>query len=248
MTGAGEAATQAHASKNSTGSPSGPPEQADQRHFWDTLWINEPMPRFDMRCASPCLIRYLAEGKIPLTGRALVPGCGRGYDLLALATAAGAKWSEVLGMDLSPTGVTAAQAYIKEGEAEEDKKRTCRVEHSDFFEYTLSTYDEKFSFIYDYTFACAIPPHLREAWARQMRDLLVPETGVLMTLIYPICEKDGGPPYRMSLEIIRGLLEPMGFVAETLCLLPQELCHPGRDGTSGQWKATSGVGLWRLQK
>ena len=108
--------------------------------------------------------------------------------------------------------------------------------------------ENKFTFIYDYTFFCAITPDKREAWAHQMQALLVPGTGLLMTLIFPVCEKEGGPPYRVSLEGMKELLEPWGFLAETLEMLPPDLCHPGRDGTTGQWKAASGVGLWRLRK
>lgn len=35
--------------------------------------------------SSPALLKLIAEGKIP-NGRALVPGCGRGYDVVALAS------------------------------------------------------------------------------------------------------------------------------------------------------------------
>jgi Thiopurine S-methyltransferase (TPMT) len=35
--------------------------------------------------SSPALLKLIAEGKIP-NGRALIPGCGRGYDVLALAS------------------------------------------------------------------------------------------------------------------------------------------------------------------
>jgi Thiopurine S-methyltransferase (TPMT) len=35
--------------------------------------------------SSPALLKLIAEGKIP-NGRALIPGCGRGYDVVALAS------------------------------------------------------------------------------------------------------------------------------------------------------------------
>ena len=179
-----------------------------------------------------------------------MPGCGRGYDVLALAKAEGAEWKEVLGLDLSPTGVAAARAYLEGemGEGGEEEKKKCHVEEVDFFKLAVKEEEDKFTFIYDYTFFCAITPDKREVWARQMQALLVPQRGVLMTLIFPIRDKEGGPPYRVSLEGMRELLEPLGFVAETLEILPPDLCHPGRDGTTGQWQAASGVGLWRLRK
>ena len=168
--------------------------------------------------------------------------------MLALAKAEGADWKEVIGLDLSPTGVAAARAYLEGalGDEEEEMKRHYHVEEGDFFNLKLEK-EEDFTFIYDYTFFCAIKPDKRQAWARQMQALLAPGTGVLMTLIFPICEKEGGPPYRVSLEGMRELLEPLGFVAEVLEMLPPGLSHPGRDGTTGpwKWKAASGVGLWR---
>lgn len=177
-----------------------------------------------------------------------MPGCGRGYDVLALAKAEGAEWKEVLGLDLSPTGVAAARAYLEGEIGEGDERNKCHVEEGDFFKLAVKEEEDQFTFIYDYTFFCAITPDKREAWARQMQALLIPGTGILMTLIFPICEKEGGPPYRVSLEGMKELLEPLGFVAKTLEMLPPILCHPGRDGTTGQWKAASGVGLWRLGK
>lgn len=99
-----------------------------------------------------------------------MPGCGRGYDLLALASTP--VCTEVVGLDLSPTGVQAARSYIAEATHVEDTvKSKCRVEVGDFF-----AYEEKkgggFDFIYDYTFLCALPPELREDWAKKMASLL----------------------------------------------------------------------------
>jgi hypothetical protein len=55
----------------------------------------------------------------------------------------------------------------------------------------------------------------------------------------------GGPPFAMSFDLLKSLLEPLGFQAERLEPLPPELSHRGRDG-SGNWCASSGIGLWRL--
>lgn len=89
-------------------------------------------------------------------------------------------------------------------------------------------------------------PAIRAQWAQQMAALLLPG-GELVTLIFPICNKPTGPPYAMSLELVRGLLEEVGLEAVPGGLqaqLPSELCHPGRDG-SGIWEASSGLGRWK---
>lgn len=115
-----------------------------------------------------------------------------------------------------------------------------------------------------------------------MRQLVKPNGGLLLTLIFPICSDEkvgarafnlrhapewewvgirlmemlhvcggilqvGGPPFQVSLEELRALLEPVGFVCEELRMLPSELCHPGRDGT-GSWGAKTGVGRWVIHE
>lgn len=39
---------------------------------------------------------------------------------------------------------------------------------------------------------CALPPSLRERWAAKMKELLRPG-GLLLTLIFPICDKVSQP-------------------------------------------------------
>lgn len=58
-------------------------------------------------------------------GRALVPGCGRGYDSIAF----GKSGYDSIGLDLSPTGVEQAKALLAE-EKEEDISGKARQELS----------------------------------------------------------------------------------------------------------------------
>jgi len=53
---------------------------------WNQIWSNglPPGSSFDKGCVSPALELLIHNGEIP-SGRALVPGCGRGYDVAALA-------------------------------------------------------------------------------------------------------------------------------------------------------------------
>lgn len=118
-----------------------------------------------------------------------------------------------------------------------------------FFDLPTELESDKFDLIYDYTFLCAMEPSIRVQWAEQMAALLLPG-GVLVTLIFPICDKPTGPPYAMSLELVRELLEGVGLEAVLggePALLSSELSHPGRDG-SGIWEASSGLGRWRKKQ
>jgi hypothetical protein len=74
---------------------------------WEGIWKNGVAPgdRFDISAPHKALIAWLH--KLP-AGRALVPGCGRGYDLQAFAT----KDRHATGLDVSETGVAAAKEYL----------------------------------------------------------------------------------------------------------------------------------------
>ena len=71
--------------------------------------------------------------------------------------------------------------------------------------------EEKFDFVYDYTFLCALNPSIRSDWANKMSELIKPG-GELLTLIFPIRELESDiPPFKVSLQLYRDLLEPVGF-------------------------------------
>lgn len=56
---------------------------------WNEIWKATANPSFDKGNVSPALLRLIQggteEAPIPV-GRALVPGCGRGYDVAVLAS------------------------------------------------------------------------------------------------------------------------------------------------------------------
>ena len=86
-------------------------------------------------------------------------------------------------------------------------------------EYKDPQFREPFDFIFDYTFFCALPPDLRQQWASRMSTLLKPRSGRLLTLIFPILPDENkaetyepqGPPYPVTVEEYKCVLEPFGF-------------------------------------
>ena len=78
---------------------------------------------------------------------------------------------------------------------------------ADFFTYEPPA---PFSHIYDATFLCSLPPARRGEWAACMRRLLRPG-GELVLDLFPVAEYEGGPPFALSLALVRTLLEPHGF-------------------------------------
>jgi methyl halide transferase len=191
----------------------------------------------------PALVDLEKEGIIPL-GRALVPGCGRGYDVTFLANESRA----VYGIDIVDLAIQAANTRLEILPENEIYKSNCFFELTSFFELPTESDELKFDFIYDYTFFCALDPSLRIQWANKMSEL-VKTDGILCTIIFPICEKEGGPPFAVSLEIYRELLEARGFISLELKLLSAEKSHPNRGGQINPLDGTvfpsSGLGLWK---
>eukprot|EP00038_Savillea_parva_P028738 m.66755 g.66755 ORF g.66755 m.66755 type:complete len:213 (-) comp8383_c1_seq1:46-684(-) len=182
---------------------------------WERMWSNGITPGlfFDAGQCEPALIELLASNDPPLPdGLALVPGCGRGYAVEALANP-GTRFA--VGLELSPTGAHVAREYL-------GSNTWTAIVTADFF--TMNVKPGTFDLIYDCTFLCALHPGQRQLWAQRMHELLRPG-GELVTDIFPIGTHTSGPPYAMSVDLVRGLLEPLGFT-NTLLQKPSRLARP----------------------
>ena len=71
---------------------------------WEAQYQAADTP-WDKGAASPGLIDYLLEN--PVRGRVLVPGCGFGHDVRALAGTA----DEVIGIDIAPSAIDGARKF-----------------------------------------------------------------------------------------------------------------------------------------
>lgn len=188
---------------------------------WENMWGRglRPGQAFDVGRASPTLTGCLSRKQYATRGgmRALVPGCGRAYDALALAKHG---FDEVVALDLAPSAVAAAKQFLAQStEPAAAKVLPCA---GDFFRH-----EGQYDLIYDCTFLCALDPSVRQQWATTQRKLLA-EGGTLVCCVFPIRPADsGGPPYAMSVELVRGLLEPQGFACEAFNLPESERHMPG---------------------
>jgi cyclopropane fatty-acyl-phospholipid synthase-like methyltransferase len=179
-------------------------------------------------------LQFVCEGKIP-AGRALVPGCGRGYDIALLAS------SErfVVGLEYSPTAAAEAAAYL--AAEHPDKMAFCKIVTGDFFAFED---DERYDFVYDYTFFCAIKPERRGEWAKRMDKLLAPG-GTLLTMVFPLkMQPPGtpvdfalGPPFLLKPEFY-DVLQPYGLRRVETGEVEESLSDPRRVGAEAYaiWK------------
>ncbi len=184
---------------------------------WETAWEEGRTP-WDAGDSPPVLQALVESGALP-TGRALVPGAGRGYDVLTLA---GPERS-VVGLDLAPV----AKARFEELAADHPHRDQMEYVVEDAFIYAPPS---PFDLVWDYTFLCALDPPMRPTWAAMMDRLLHPERGELLALIFPVvpdADPQSGPPYPMTPELVTALVDPF---LELVSVDPVRASKPGREG------------------
>jgi len=163
-------------------------------HGWQDLYQDNTVP-WDQGKQTPALEDLLKSESLP-DGIAMVPGCGYGHDVVLLAS----EKRHVIGLDIAPLAVERAQKVI---EGHSNTEVVC----ADFFTFDM---DGKIDLMFDYTFFCALPPPLREPWADKMAKLIKPG-GIMIAMMFPLDVHEGGPPFTVSLDLYKNLLEPRGF-------------------------------------
>ncbi len=148
-----------------------------------------------------------AHSRYDLRGRILVPGCGSGHDVRAVAIGG----AEVIGLDLAPAAFQSAQSHPPVGH------ETYIV--GDLFAPPadwLGTFD----WIVEHTCFCAIPPARRPDYARSVASLLKPG-GYLLAIFFlnPDHDQDS-PPYGCSLDELDHHFSPFFRVEEEQKNLP----------------------------
>ncbi len=121
-------------------------------------------------------------------GRALVPGCGSGYDAEAMADAG---WS-VTALDFAASAQKLVEAKLGD-----------RGEFvlGDLFEYQPT---DPFDLVLDHTCFCAIDPHRRPEYGQAAAGWLKPG-GRFVSIVFPKGKpvEHGGPPHAMTTEDLR---------------------------------------------
>ncbi|KKA28962.1 hypothetical protein TD95_000922 [Thielaviopsis punctulata] len=198
---------------------------------WDQLWKEQSTP-WDRSTPSPALFEALelprfssssasASASAPARRkRALVPGCGRGYDVLLLASFG----YDAVGLDTSDTAIRAAEEHARDSAARPEyalkdgvrERGSVRWVVADFFAPDLvHVLGGPFDLVYDYTFLCALPVSMRPRWAAQMAALLS-AAGALICLEFPVGKPPAasGPPHGLQSSAYMALLSAPGAEVE----------------------------------
>jgi len=156
---------------------------------WNARYLDDDIP-WDKQAPCPGLVDWLTdqaeEAVPPKLGRWLVPGCGLGHDVQALADAG----ADALGIDLSPAAAKRATAL----------GRTVLV--ADLFDLPAD-WAGTFDGVWEHTCFCAIHPEQRDAYVAAVHRVLKPNGSFLG--IFFDAESDGteGPPFKARFDTVR---------------------------------------------
>lgn len=196
----------------------------DAAERWGARYAAGDTP-WDKGRAHPELVARLEAGDAELVpegdgARALVAGCGRGYDALALARAG---WRV--------TAVDVVDAFLPEI-ADELRERGGETIVADALaDDDTAVQDGAFALVFEHTFLCALDPEQRPAWSRLVRRALAPD-GALCAVVFPADKprSEGGPPWGIPPAEVE---EALGEGYERRRLEPVR--HPMRDTWRELW-------------
>lgn len=178
---------------------------------WDNRYQTGDTP-WEKGAPHPALVAWL--NKNSLGGRVLVPGCGSGHDVRALA----AQGAEAIGFDIAPQAIGRAEQFQKSG-------RESYV-LGDLF-HPPEEWTRSFDAVFEHTCFCAIDPEMRRRYVESVHRLLKP-SGKLLAIFYLNPGHDeGGPPYGSSTKELDALFLPGFQLVEEIGGLPT---YEGREG------------------
>ncbi|MGH8765053.1 MAG: methyltransferase domain-containing protein [Burkholderiales bacterium] len=165
------------------------------RNFWDKRFAEGDTP-WDRGAANPQLGVWLATGALK-RGRILVPGCGSGHEVAALAHAG----FDITALDYSSEAIARTRKRL----GAENLKAT--LVEADALGWQPA---QPFDAVYEQTCLCALYPDQWRAYADQLHRWLRPG-GQLFALFVQLLRADAaegfiqGPPYHCDIQAMRAL-------------------------------------------
>ncbi|HID35945.1 MAG TPA: methyltransferase domain-containing protein [Ghiorsea sp.] len=156
---------------------------------WESLYQAQDTG-WDRGGASPALLTFMEKGALESAKTVLIPGCGRGYEVVELAR----RGFAVTALDLAPSAVT----HLKQTLETEGLK--AEVICTDIFDFKTS---QAFDVVYEQTCLCAIEPSEREAYAKAVFGWLKPKGKLLLNMMQT--GDESGPPFHCDWMDIRKL-------------------------------------------
>lgn len=158
------------------------------QEWWEARYRDKNTP-WDREGTSPALAHWFGTGELT-PGRILVPGCGRGYEVVEMAR----RGFEVTALDIAPTPVAVLRQRLK------DEGLRAEVLQVDAFAWQPA---EPYDVIYEQTSLCALSPSQWREYADRLYRWLRPG-GRLFALFMQTGRADG-PPFHCEVSEMKEL-------------------------------------------
>lgn len=164
--------------------------------FWQARFESGQTP-WDRGEPNPQVAAWLDEGLLPVGARIVVPGCGRGHELVSLAEAG----LTVIGLDYAPAAVHMARERLALAGLEAD------VIQADVLRWQPSL---RVDLVYEQTCLCALHPDHWRDYADQLSNWIKPGGRLLALFMQARRDSAGhgqiaGPPYHCDIHAMRAL-------------------------------------------
>jgi len=177
-----------------------------KKDFWLERWDRNEIG-FHQNEFNPYLLQYWQELQLARNSLVFVPLCGKSHDMIWLQQ----QGHTVLGIELSPVAVQAffneyghPARHESEGKFERSTANGISILCGDFFDLRKEDMAQVGA-VYDRASLIALPPEMRERYARHLASILPPATKILLiTIDYPQAEMSG-PPFAVSVGEVKAL-------------------------------------------
>ncbi len=157
-------------------------------NFWEQRYLDEDTP-WDRGNISPALQHWLETGALE-PARILVPGCGRGYEVVELAQ----RGFDVVAIDTSVTAVTSLERRLDQAGV------AAEVLCADLLGWAPA---REFDAVYEQTCLCAMAPSVWPQYSRLLGEWLRPSGSLY--ILFMQTGQAGGPPYHCDLTAMHEL-------------------------------------------
>jgi methyl halide transferase len=181
---------------------------------------------------APPLLEWLERGG-KINGNVLVPGCGSGHDVRAIAAAC--PGAQVVGLDIAPSALERARRFSLAGNE--------TYQWADLLDLPVEL-TNRFDWVFEHTCFCALEPGRRVDYLRGVTRALKPE-GALLAIFFlnpwdpGEMPAGGGPPFGVTREELELLF---GTHFELVEELKPRRAYPGREGREIIWLMRRSVG------
>lgn len=169
--------------------------------FWQSRYLQGSLP-WDRGAPNPQLLRWLEEGLLPAGSRVLVPGCGQGWEVLALAACG----CEVAGIDFAPAALDLCRRHLDAAGLK------AALFDADVLHWQPASPVDA---VFEQTCLCALYPDYWQRYAAQLHAWLRPGGKLLALFMQVPPEEESlpgcieGPPYHCDINGMRALFPAM---------------------------------------